>query len=231
MGSTSKGKTTRKSSSKVPVERSYGPIVLFSLVGLAVVAIIAGALWTVAAQEEASKTPPSTATASGAYQVGTGPVVVDVFEDPMCPACAQAEAALSEPLAALVDAGTVTVNYYMLGFLGQPSVRASAAAGCAAEEGKFLQFHDVLYASQPQQGTSAWTVDDLVAAGETAGVGGEFEKCVREGRFTGFVDQVNSSALSKGVESTPAFFVNDEKVNVDQSWEQVLTAINAAAGQ
>lgn len=84
----------------------------------------------------------STATmdANGVITVsaGTPAASIDVYEDPLCPYCAQFERQYGQQIAQAVDEGKVAVNYHLLNFLDQASgsgtysTRATAALMCAA---------------------------------------------------------------------------------------------------
>lgn len=98
---------------------------------------------------------------------------IDLFEDPLCPACAALEHLSGQALAAAVDNGDVAVRYHMLNFLnrasgsGDYSTRAGAALLCVAQGGDaiaYSAFHNKLFATDTQPaegGSSDHTNDDL----------------------------------------------------------------------
>ncbi|PND50502.1 thioredoxin domain-containing protein, partial [Rhodococcus sp. ENV425] len=84
---------------------------------------------------------------------------IDLFEDPLCPYCAELEHKHGQELAQAVDAGDVAVRYHMLAFLdqlsasGDYSTRAVAAGQCVAQTGDataFSAFHAALLSPENQ---------------------------------------------------------------------------------
>ena len=94
---------------------------------------------------------------------------VIAYEDPQCPVCNEFEKTSGAVLAKAVADGKVSVEYRMMNFLGPESVRAVAALGAAANQGKFAELRAALFAHQPKERTGGFTVDDLIRLG--AGVG------------------------------------------------------------
>jgi protein-disulfide isomerase len=88
--------------------------------------------------------------------VGAGPVQVDIFIDFLCPFCRRFEQAAESVLAGLVREGPARLSYHPMNFLDETSTtsystRAAAASGCAADQGRFLQYAHELFAHQPPE--------------------------------------------------------------------------------
>ena len=81
---------------------------------------------------------------------------IEIYEDFQCPACQSFTIMTSEYIEDLITTKKAKVAYHPLSFLGPESVLAANAAGCAADQGKFLQFHKLLYANQPRENTGLW---------------------------------------------------------------------------
>ncbi|GGG05904.1 hypothetical protein GCM10007304_19980 [Rhodococcoides trifolii] len=118
---------------------------------------------------------------------------VDVYEDPMCPYCAELENTHGQELAQKIDAGAVTVRYHMLDFLnqlsasGDYSTRAVAASQCvAASESAvvYSKFHSTLFAPdfQPaEKGSSDHSNDDLAQLARDSGGSDASAQCITNG--------------------------------------------------
>ena len=104
---------------------------------------------------------------SAARTAADNAVTIDVYEDPMCPACAQFEEQFGQQINQAVDDGKLILNVHMLNFLnpqsasGDYSTRAIAATLCVAQHsgsqpGVYLTFKEKLYApgTQPAEGGS-----------------------------------------------------------------------------
>ncbi len=143
----------------------------------------------------------------------TGVPVIDVYEDFQCPVCAQFEAAQGDYLEALIADKKATVVYHTLSFLGPESIAAANAAACSADEGKFLDYHKMLYLTQPKENSGAWTNASLAAAGQSVGISSQkFTNCVSKGTYADWVSNVAAEGAKKNVNSTPTVFINGKEL-------------------
>jgi protein-disulfide isomerase len=82
--------------------------------------------------------------------------------------------------------------------------QAAQAAQCAAEQGKFWEYHDALFTRQGQ--ATGW---DFPGLAKELGLRPEpFAACLSEGRYREEVAKDLQDGLKLGVTSTPTFFVN-----------------------
>jgi protein-disulfide isomerase len=140
--------------------------------------------------------------------------VIDIYEDFQCPVCGQFEIAQGDYIESLIADKKATVVYHTLSFLGPESIAAANAAACAADEGKFLDYHRMLYAKQPKENSGAWSNALLAAAGQAVGITSqEFVTCVNEGKFADWVGNVATEGAKKNVNSTPTVFINGKELN------------------
>ena len=81
---------------------------------------------------------------------------------------------------------------------------AAEASECAAEQGKFWPYHDLVF-----ENAGRLTSNMLAELGERAGVRniGKFKTCVRKGRYKSRVRQDVAAAQTLGMNGTPAFFI------------------------
>jgi len=137
-----------------------------------------------------------------------------VYEDPQCPYCRRFEQRSADLLSREVAAGAVAVEYRMRCFLGEESVRANNALALAAEEGRFDQLRRELFASQPREHSGGFTSDDLVAAGERAGLtSSAYVEGVREGRYEPWVRRTDELLQDEDPDGTPQATLDGEPVD------------------
>lgn len=209
-------------------------VIIGVVVGVLVIAAIAG----IAIQSSRNTSPagsarPAGVTAAGAIPVGPAgaPVTVDVYEDFQCPYCELFESKSGPALAELVSAGTAQANYHVLSFIGPDSVRAANAAGCAADQGKFPAYHQVLFANQPPENTGGYKNADLIRFGQQVGLTDDaFSKCVQSGRYNGWVADVQETASKANITQTPTVKINGRQVDapVLEDPAQFRAAVEAA---
>ena len=121
-------------------------------------------------QTDSSASIPASVSADRDYGIVfndelTGVPVIDIYEDFQCPVCAQFEQLNGDYIESLIADEKATVVYHTLSFLGAESVGAANAAACAADEGKFLQYHEALYANQGAENSGKWDATTLIGLG------------------------------------------------------------------
>lgn len=186
-----------------------------AVIGLgAAVGIYAAVTSGQSAEDATASAGAPAGTVGPAYLAGSvdAPVVLDIYEDFQCPVCSTYEQALGPALEGLVADGSVAVKYHIMSFLGPGSEKSANAAGCAADGGKFAEFHQVLFENQPEKGSEGYTDESLIGYGQTVGLGGDFAECVVSGTHMGFADATDRAALENSIVGTPTFVVNGEKL-------------------
>ena len=194
----------------------------------------------------AGSAAPAGVTATHGYPTGTAAKpVIDIYEDFQCPICEQYETNLGQHIESLATTGKASVVYHLLTFLDRSdtgaadtlksSTRSANAGACAQNQGKFLAFHDVVYANQPTEGVG-YTDAQLIAFGQKAGVPdmSTFTTCVRNQTYLGFLSVVSGEADTRQVSGTPTFFVDGKMLNFSSAKsfigvQQILDAAVSAA--
>lgn len=189
--------------------------ILETLSTLLVIAAASALLWTVFVREggdraaRAAAPPPvqyvrDTIAAEFVRNVaGSGPLAIVEFTDFQCPFCARhATQTVPELKKALNGkARYVVVN---LPLPSHPyAIGAAEAAECAAEQGKYWEFHDALFARQPE-------IAALSLAAVAAGLGldtGAFDACLRGDAALARVSADAALAARLEVKTTPTVFV------------------------
>ncbi len=136
-----------------------------------------------------------------------------VYEDPQCPYCAKFERANADLLRQELKAGTLAVEYRMRAMLGPESVRACNALALAAESRHFDDLRADLFAHQPEEQTGGFTTEDLLAAGQRAGItDDDFAHGVREGRYEAWVRGAESQFQTEDPDGTPVLYLDGQRV-------------------
>jgi protein-disulfide isomerase len=207
-------------------------------VAVALVMLVIGgiAVQAMRSTADSSATVPSGTTADG-YGVMIGapdaPVLVELYEDFMCPACGRFEEATGDELREMTADERVRLVYRPMAFLDgasttRYSTRALNAAACAVDAGRFSQYHSVLFSSQPDEGGPGLSDDTLVALGSDAGVtGSEFAGCVQDLQFESWTRGATDAASKAGVVQTPTVLIDGQPL-ADMSLEGLRQAVAAA---
>ena len=202
-----------------------------------VAAVVIGLVATRGSKEQTNAAVPQGVTDTKGYPFGTvSTPVLDIWEDFQCPNCGGFEAANRTKIENLISTGKAKVVYHTWNFLDaentnnpastqESSTRAAIAAGCAWDQGKFLQMHDQIFRNQPSREGDGWTDQQLEQFAKNAGVPDTqtFDQCLSSRKYAGFVSQVNAQADKQQITGTPTFLVNGQQVNVSGAadWGQV----------
>jgi protein-disulfide isomerase len=146
-------------------------------------------------------------------------VTIVEYADFECPACKENVAVLKE-LKRLYP-GQVRLVHRDLPFPGHPGARPAAeAAHCAYEQGRFWEYHDVLFsrASMP--------VDYLQIAKHLQLDTEAFDSCLSSGRPQAAVSKDVQDAKRLGISGTPTFFVNGRYLSGFQTLEALRAAVD-----
>ncbi len=134
------------------------------------------------------------------------PITIVEFSDFQCPFCSRFdEDTLPELKEKYIDTGKVKFVYrdYPLEF-HQYAQKAAEASECADEQGKYWEYHDILFKNQDKL-----TVDDLKKyTAELKLDTTKFNECLDSSKYKEEVEKDFNDGQSYGVSGTPAFFVN-----------------------
>ncbi|MGY4964206.1 DsbA family protein [Streptomyces sp. 900105245] len=139
------------------------------------------------------------------------PVTVRLYEDPRCPVCEEFETEGGAPqLREATIRRETRVQYTLASFLddrlgGSGSKKAVNALRAALDAGKFAEYHDLLYANQPEESVDGFTDARLLAlAGQVDGLRGpEFDSAVRTMKYRSFVTAAEKRYEKAGGEKDP----------------------------
>ncbi|MCK6627636.1 MAG: DsbA family protein [Anaerolineae bacterium] len=107
--------------------------------------------------------------------------------------------------------------------LGSPEMALAAeAAWCAADQNKFFEYQHALYENQ---GTG-WNQTNLAdLAGRTGLDQNAMAQCLSSGTHRADVENARRAAFNRGVNSTPTFFVNNQRIQGNVPYEEFQRVI------
>jgi protein-disulfide isomerase len=164
------------------------------------------------------------------------PVVVEAYSDFQCVMC-QVFAEETESLITenYVATGQVYYIYRQFPFLDDraasvESDQAANASMCAAEQNRFWDYHDMLFANRDGENQGAFRDKRLVAFAEALGIDmPEFEACFDQNRYEVEINNDMDMGIRLTVQGTPSIFVNGKAVSPGYvpTFEEVQQAIEA----
>ncbi|MFH1610690.1 MAG: DsbA family protein, partial [Patescibacteria group bacterium] len=99
--------------------------------------------------------------------------------------------------------------------------KAAEASECAADQGKFWEYTDEVFANQ-----KGLTLDGLSTIAGTVGLNvNEFDSCLSSGKYASKVETDFQEGVSMGVRGTPGSFINGQTIPGAVPFEQMQAAI------
>lgn len=151
------------------------------------------------------------------------PITIIEFSDYQCPFCTRAEPTIKQVLETYKDKVRFIYRDFPLGF-HQYAQKAAEASECADEQGKFWEYHDLLFEKQ-----SEWSSEGITKLKEYAlnlGLDAkQFNECLDSGKMASEVQKDFNDGQQAGVSGTPAFFINGRLVSGAQpfsAFKQVI---------
>ncbi|MEY9856195.1 protein-disulfide isomerase [Catenulispora sp. GAS73] len=169
--------------------------------------------------------PANTATALF-YGPASAPHTLTIFEDFRCPYCKALETGSASVYKTYVANGTLRVLFHPVPLIdakdnGSGSLQSGSASVCAATAGKFDEYHDVLFAHQPNESTDAYssTATLISLAKQVPGLDTPaFEACVTAGTYKGLVQQNWSDFNSLRLQGTPTLMLDGKTLSLPNNF-------------
>jgi protein-disulfide isomerase len=152
------------------------------------------------------------------------PVTVLEYGDFACPDCrAWYMGAIREQIL-LEYGGEVRFVWRNFPVASPESEKAAEGAHCAADQGKFWDYHNIVFMLSPQL-----TVADLRAYAKQAGLNAsQFNQCLDSGKYGSVVAKEIADGQQRGFTGVPVFFINDVPLTGNATFEAFKSAIDQA---
>jgi protein-disulfide isomerase len=166
------------------------------------------------------------------------PVKMDVWEDFQCSGFLSYTKNI-EPqiLKTYVETGKVYYTFHFFPFIdgGQgESFDSANAALCAAEQGRFWDYHAITFANWIGENAGSYTRPRLIAFAQNIGLDmNAFKQCFQANTYSAYIQQDMEEGSKLGVPPTPGIFVNGKTVvssagpNYVPSFDDISHAIEA----
>jgi protein-disulfide isomerase len=190
------------------------------VIGMIALVVVVGA--TVSFTSNKAKTnaaTPSSVEKSEGYGITfnkglSGVPKLDIWEDFQCPVCHDFEAVNNAQLNSWITSKKVVAVFHPLSFIGAESAYMANAAACSADEGKYLQMHEALYANQAaSENSGKWSAQSLVSLGASLNITSKaYAECVTSAKYQNWVTNIANDGQKKKVNSTPTIFINGKEM-------------------
>jgi protein-disulfide isomerase len=157
----------------------------------------------------------------------SAPVSIVKFEDFQCPFCKQVQPTIVELLKRYDGKVRLVHKDLPLDSIHPQAHQAAEAARCAGEQGKYWNYHDVLYANSTKLG-----LEDLKGYASELGLNVEsFRACYNSGKYKAVVKKDLNEGAQLGITGTPSFFINGREISGAQPLEAFAAIIDEELAQ
>lgn len=200
------------------------------IIGVIAVLLFGGAIWySKVSGEKNNEGVTVTEHSKGGADAA---VVLTEYSDFQCPACQAFEPVVAQVLAQYGQKIRFEYKHYPLP-IHQFAIQAAQASEAAAQQGKFFEYHDRLFAEQKTWSTSQTPQVLFLQYAQDLGLNvAQFKRQMQSSVIKDAVKKAQKDAGNMGLTSTPSFFLNGQKMEIN-SYEdftaQIAAAIDPAA--
>jgi protein-disulfide isomerase len=135
-------------------------------------------------------------------------ITIVEFADFQCPYCKEEAPILRKVLLDYNNEIKVIFRDFPISASHSDAVAAALAANCANEQGKFWDYHDLLFQSQDNL-----TIENLLIMANGLGVDfDKFSQCLGDRKFENEIQNDLLDGIKLGITGTPTFFINGFKI-------------------
>jgi protein-disulfide isomerase len=160
------------------------------------------------------------------------PIVIEEFSDFLCSYCSYFHMNTLEHIVEQYVATGQVYFVFNLFPLNQLSQQLAQAGMCAAEQGYFWQYADILYANQAVLSAEKYTGRLLETLAENVNLDiDQFQTCILEERYLDQIQQSYLTGISNGITGTPSFLINGKLVKGAMPFSDFQAEIEAALSE
>jgi protein-disulfide isomerase len=150
------------------------------------------------------------------------PVTIVEFSDFQCPYCLRAMPTLKQLREAYGSKVRLVWKDFPLTQIHPQAFKAAEAGRCAAEQGKFWEYHDKLFGNQ-----QALQPDFLKQYAKDVGMdAAKFDSCLDSSKYAEQVRDSIAAGARLGVNSTPTIYINGRILEGAQPYDNYATVID-----
>lgn len=156
------------------------------------------------------------------------PITLVEFSDFECPFCERHYPTLNKILNDYQGKVRLVYKHFPLSSIHPNAQKAAEASECADEQGKFWEYHDKLFENQP----TGYSLEKFKKFAKDLGLNPtKFNDCLDSGKYAQKVQTDYQEGVQKGVQGTPATFVNGQLVSGALPYEAFKQIIDQKLNQ
>jgi protein-disulfide isomerase len=149
-------------------------------------------------------------------------ITIVEFSDFQCTYCKRVLSVLNQVMERYPNQVKLAFRDFPIENIHPQAHKAAEAAHCAADQGKFWEYHDLLFENQDGIPTTNFADHAKTLGLEVAG----FQACLDSQKYKAKVERNYADGVNAGVSGTPAFFINGRLVSGAQPLEAFKVVID-----
>jgi protein-disulfide isomerase len=140
---------------------------------------------------------------------GTAPITIIEFGDYQCPQCDKWFKTVRPDIEEqYINTGKARLFFVDLAFFGPDSTKAAEATYCAGDQGKYWEFHNILYSNQQGINDGWASSDNLKSFASQLNLDQDlFDSCLDSDKYKQRVERNVLEAKRNGASATPTFII------------------------
>ncbi len=178
--------------------------------------------------ETPQKTPVSMLPVTGDWVKGSpdAPIVLIEYSDFECPTCAAFYPIVKQLREELGKDLALVYRQFPLEQIHKNARQAAAAAEAAGLQNKFFEMHDLLFEKQVEWSKLTDASNLFVVYARELGLDTEqFRSDMLSNGVSDAITNDFDGGISLGINGTPTFFVNGEKINLPRTYEEFKSLV------
>jgi formate-nitrite transporter family protein len=211
--------------------RKLTPLLRFAGIGLIIIGVIGGLVWIGEMQDTDTAQPSPISGEVTSIDHIKGPenarVTVIEYADFQCPTCAAYAPVIEQLHDDYPDDLKVVYRYFPLQTIHPNATLAAQAAQAASLQGKFWEYHDLLFSRQSDWSDDNKAKEKFLSYAQELGLNvDQFTTDLDSKETKNRVNADYRSGLSAGVQGTPTFFLNGQPLENPRGYEAFKKAID-----
>lgn len=190
---------------------------------------LAFGLWAIVASKSKPSAPVELSKSGQSTSTNSATLTLVEFGDFQCPACKAYENATQQVRKAYKDDVNFVFKHFPLKSAHPNALPAAIAAEAAANQGKFWEFHDLLYEKQKEWSGLPDASEKLIEYASSLDLDTEkFSKDLKDKKLESIINAQLDEGIRAGVNSTPTFFLNGLMIEPNQDFDSFKKLIDEA---
>jgi protein-disulfide isomerase/copper chaperone CopZ len=149
------------------------------------------------------------------------PITIVEYSDFQCPYCSRFHDTMTQVMAEYPEDVRWVYKHFPIDSIHPFARKTAEASECAAEQGKFWEFSDEVFANQQELSIAALSIFASSAGLDVS----EFDACVASSKYADKVEADSQEGIQFGVTGTPGSFINGEALGGAVPYENLKQII------